>query len=270
MSELMDLKLRISFFRFAVKNRCGIVEIQYPFSYQEQVVQPQVEPLRTKKPELLFQSQDEDDGAFDNEGRNAYDILCEQVTRALQNAKEGKSSSVNFSNQPHNIITEVLNEFAYSDSGKYKKPIYIQVIYTDGSQGEKLPLQCLPRHDSKELAKLLKSPPLRATLLSMRHLELDDKVDISWFRNREVSKTRAFSETDQFCYAETKRQLVETRKDGPFVLHLYQTGLQPAVIGFYRALIEELIQRAKLPPSLAVIPFYHRRKSGYQSGEAWS
>ena len=73
------------------------------------------------------------------------------------------------------------------------------MIYTDGSQGENLPLQCLPKREKEEFEILLKFPPLRAALLSMRHLEMDDKVDISWFRNREVSKARAFSETDQFC-----------------------------------------------------------------------
>ncbi len=270
-SDSVDVKLKIAFFQFAIKNRCGIVEIQNPFSYQEQATKPQGTPVIIEKTELIFQIQDEkDEGAFDNEGRDAYEILHTQVTRALQNAKEGRSCAVNFSNQPHNIITEVLNKFAYSDSGKYKKPIYIQVIYTDGSQGENLPLQCLPRRDDKELAKLMKSLPLRASLLSMRHLEMDDKVDISWFRNREVSKARAFSETDQFCYTETKRQLAETRKDSEFLLHLYQTGLQPAVIGFYRALIEELLHRAKSSPSLMVIPFYFSKKSGYESGESWS
>ena len=268
LSQLSDLKLRIAFFQFAAKYQCGVVEIQNPFNYQKQVTKPPIKLEKIDKPELQIQTQD-DEGAFDNEGRNAYEILRDQINLAIQNAKEGKPCAVNFSNQPHNIITEVLNEFAYSDSGKIKKPIYIQVIYTDGSQAENLPLQCLPNHDDNDLAMLAKAPPLKAALLSMRHLELDDKVDISWFRNREVSKARAFAETDQFCYAETKKQLVGTRKDGIFILHLYQTGLQPAVIGFYRALIEELLYRAKLPPSLEVIPFYYHGKSGYQPGKIW-
>lgn len=270
LSDLADVKLRIAFYQFALKNHCGVIEFQNPFTYQDQVIEPQVSSAKVEKPEIIFQLQDDDEGAFDNEGEDASQILREQITRALQNAKEGKPSAVNFSNQPHNVITEVLNEFIYSDTEKLKKPTYIQVIYTDGSQGEDFPLQCLPQHEIKELDRLSMFPPLRASLLSMRHLEMDDKVDISWFRNREVSKARAFSETDQFCYSETKRQLDETRKIDAFVLHLYQTGLQPAIIGFYRALIEELLHRAKQSPTLMVIPFYFRGKSGYKQGKSWA
>jgi len=270
LSGLDDVKSRIIFYQFALKNHCGVIEFQNPFTYQDQTIETQVSSVRVEKPEIIFQLQDEDEGAFDNEGEDASEILREQITRALQNAKDGKPCAVNFSNQPHNVITKVLNEFAYSDTGKLIKPTYIQVVYTDGSQGENFPLQCLPSRDEKDLAKLMKFPPLRASLLSMRHLEMDDRVDISWFRNREVSKARAFSETDQFCYRETKRQLEETRKDSVLLLHLYQTGLQPAVIGFYRALIEELLYRAKSAPSLVVIPIYFSKKRGYESGEAWS
>lgn len=266
LSQLSDLKLRIAFFQFAAKYHCGIVEIQNPFIYQEQTTKLSIELNKIDSPKLQIQNEDEE--VFENEGRNAYEILSDQVYNAIQNAKEGKPCAVNFSNQPHNIITEVLNEFAYSDSGKLEKPIYIRVIYTDGSQAKDLPLQCLPNHHDDELVKLTKTLPLKAALLSMRHLEMDDKVDISWFRNREVSKARAFAETDQFCYEETKNQLAGTRKDSVFILHLYQTGLQPAVIGFYRALIEELMFREKLPPSLAVTPFYHS-KSGYKQGKVW-
>lgn len=269
LSGLDDVKLRIVFYQFALKNHCGVIEFQNPFTYQDQVIESQIPSVKVEKQEIIFQLQDEDEGAFDNEGEDASQILRDQITRALQNSREGKSCAVNFSNQPHNVITEVLSEFIYSDTGKPKKPTYIQVIYTDGSQAEDFPLQCLPEQGKKEFDRLSKITPLRASLLSMRHLEMDDKVDISWFRNREVSKSRAFSETDQFCYLETKRQLEETRKTEAFVLHLYQTGLQPAIIGFYRALTEELLHRAKRPPNLMVVPFYFRGKSGYKQGKAW-
>jgi len=266
LAQLTDIKLRIAFFQFAQLNKCGIVEIQNPFSYA-QSVNPQVVTVKINKPDFVIETNDEDSD-FDNEGRNVYDILRDQIERAIYSAKERKPYAVNFSNQPHNVITEILNEYAYSASGRLEEPICIQVIYTDGSQAEDLPLRCLPSHDTKVLENLMKLPPLKASLLSMRHLEMDDKVDISWFRNREVSKARAFGETDRFCYAETKKQLFGTRKKERFVLHLYQTGLQPAIIGFYRALIEELSYRAKYSPSLLVIPFYYG-KSGYKQGKLW-
>ena len=161
LSQSTDLKLRLAFFQFAAKYKCGIVEIQNPFSYQGQAAKSHITLNKIDTPVLQIQTQDNDEASFDNEGRDAYEILRGQVDQAIQNAKDGKPCAVNFSNQPHNIITEVLNEFAYSDSGKIKKPIYIQVIYTDGSQAADLPLQCLPNHTDKELANLKKATPLK-------------------------------------------------------------------------------------------------------------
>lgn len=266
--QLVDLQQRIDFFKFAFKNQCGIIEIQNSFNYQKQEIYPSVTLEKVDETGLQIQVQ-ESEGAFDNEGKKAYEILCEQIDLAIQNAKEGKQSAVNFSNYPHNKITDALNKYAYSDSGKVEAPIYIKVIYTDGSQAENFPLRCLPNRKGKDLEILKNVQPLKAALLSMRHLEMDREVDVSWFRNREVSKSRSFAETDQYCYSETLKQLEETRNDGVFILHLYQTGLQPAIIGFYRALIEELLYRAKLAPSLEVILFYYRGKSGYDKGKSW-
>jgi hypothetical protein len=268
LSQLEDLQQRIEFFQFASKYQCGIVEIQNSFNYQKQETQPSITLEKVDGPGLQIQAQDSE-GVFDNEGKKAYEILCEQVDYAIKSSREEKQSTINFSNQPHNIIADVLNKFAYSDSGKIETPIYIKVIYTDGSQAKKFPLRCLPNRKDKDLGILKKVQPLKAALLSMRHLEMDHVVDVSWFRNREVSKSRSFAETDQYCYTETLKQLEETRDNGVFTLHLYQTGLQPAIIGFYRALIEELLYRAKSPSSLEVIPFYYRGKSGYEPGESW-
>ncbi len=267
LSQVADLKTRIEFFRLAAENQCGVVELQNPFTYREQTFQPSVALGEPNKP--AFQIAMVEERSFDNEGGNAYEILYDQVDRAVQSAKEGKRCAVNFSNQPHNVITEVLNAFAYSDSGNLETPIYIQVIYTDGSQARDLPLKCLPTRAADDLARLTNAPSLKVALLSMRHLEMDHRVDLSWFRNREVSKARAFAETDEFCYAETKRQLQGMRDKGAFIIHLYQTGLQPAIVGFYRALVEELVSRAEALSILQVVPFYYRGKSGYEEGKSW-
>lgn len=267
-SQLSDLQQRIEFFKFASNNKCGIVEIQNSFNYQKHETRSSITLEKVDESELQILIQ-ETEGAFDNEGKEAYEILCNQVDCAIKNAIEGKHNAINFSNQPHNIITDVLNKFAYSDSGKIEEPIVIQVIYTDGSQAESLPLRCLPKRNDQDLEKIKNVQPLKAALLSMRHLEMDHEVDVSWFRNREVSKSRSFAETDRFCYMETLKQLEGTRNDDVFILHLYQTGLQPAIIGFYRALIKELLYRAKSAPSLGVIPFYYRGQSIYEKGVSW-
>ena len=107
-------------------------------------------------------------------------------------------------------------------------------------------------------------------MLSIRHLAMDKDVDMAWFRNREVSKARAFGETDQFCYEFTKDLLEQSRFEGNLRLFLYQTGLQPAVIGFYRALTEELYFRSNDSPSLEVVPHFFKGKSGYRLGRPWN
>ncbi len=261
---------RVAFFQLAREHDCGVIELEDPYRFEDAitVTVPQI-AIEEEVPSHYYQDIETDERAFDNEGRNAYEILREQVEAAIRCVREGRPRAVNFSNQPHNIITEVLNEFVYSESGSVEKPTYVQVIYTDGSQGEPFPLRCLPKRDEAEIERLSQVQPLRVALLSMRHLALDHDVDMAWFRNREVSKARAFAETDAFCYAQTRKLLQESRDSEHLRLYLYQTGLQPAVIGFFRALVEELVFRAKSPPSLEVVPYYHRSKGGYQQGHAW-
>jgi hypothetical protein len=45
-------------------------------------------------------------------------------------------------------------------------------------------------------------------------------------------------------------------------LYLYQTGFQPVVVGFYRALIEILQEQIDKEPILEVTPFYFIRARG--------
>jgi hypothetical protein len=264
-----DIQRRITFFGLARQHACGVVELQDPYHFEQDVtvLPPQVAVEKEAPPE--FQAIEMDEGAFDNEGRNAFEILRERVEDALRHARQGRPGPVNFSNQPHNVVTEVLNEFAYSESGRAEVPVSIQVIYTDGSQGKPFPLRCLPRPNPVHLERLAQAQPLRAAMLSMRHLGMDHDVDMAWFRNREVSKARAFSETDEFCYVQTQKQLQESRAQGDLRLFFYQTGLQPAVIGFYRALIEELLYRSTSLPSIEVVPHYYAGKAGYRQGKVW-
>lgn len=269
LADHADVQRRIVFFRFARQFACGVIELQDPYQFEQDVTVSASQIALEEPAPPEFQAMELDEGAFDNEGRNAAEILRERVEDALRHARQGRAGAVNFSNQPHNVITEVLNEFAYSESGRVEEPVSIQVIYTDGSQGKPFPLRCLPRRNPDDLAHLAQAQPLRAAMLSMRHLGMDRDVDMAWFRNREVSKARAFSETDEFCYVQTQKQLQQSRFGGDLRLFFYQTGLQPAVIGFYRALIEELLHRAGSPPSIEVIPHYYRGKAGYRQGQPW-
>ena len=57
-------------------------------------------------------------------------------------------------------------------------------MYADGSEAKPFPLFCLPRATKASKAK--ETNPLKISLMSMRHLELDPEIDFCWFRNREA------------------------------------------------------------------------------------
>ena len=185
--------------------------------------------------------------------------------------RAGHSGQVNLSNQSHHTITEVLHEFVYTDRVGGHEPRYVHVRYSDGSQGEPFPLYCLPRRCRVQLSHLKRIRPLRAALISMRHLEMDHRVDIAWFLNQDVSKAPTLAEVDTYCYLQTRRQLWDALTRGMLQLHLYQTGFQPTVVGFYRALVEVLLQQANRSPALEVTPFYFSHLTGsYWPGRAWN
>ncbi|NMC34717.1 MAG: hypothetical protein GYA36_20020 [Veillonellaceae bacterium] len=276
-----DIKQRISFYETALDLQCGVIEIQDPFSFSDddgvdlsgKILLQEDKEIKAYQMSLVeeYDLYKEEPVEFSIPmRRKAYDILYEQVSNAVAQAKVGENGAVNFSNQPHNIITEVLNAFVYSESGQVENPVYIRVNYTDGSQGKPFPLRCLPKRSNDALKIIQQTTPLKAALLSMRHLSMDRDVDMAWFRNREVSKARAFGETDHFCYEYSKKLFEQSREEGILRLFLYQTGLQPAVIGFYRALTEELLYRANNPPSLEVTPHFYVKQSDYRQGCSWN
>jgi hypothetical protein len=186
--------------------------------------------------------------------------LSASLIKAINNKEPA-----NFSNRSNDIIAEVLHRFVYVLSGQPTSPVSIRVVYADGSEGRPFSIRCLPSNDQPEPAGAEQSPALRAVLMSMRHVDLDRDVDMAWFRNREVSKTRTLAETDEYCYQTTLGLLGGALSKGPLRLHMYHTGFEPAVIGFYRAVVEVLL--ANQPVS--ILPYYYRGKEGFELGSWW-
>ncbi|TDA67629.1 MAG: hypothetical protein D9V45_01840 [Chloroflexi bacterium] len=274
----VSIQARVDFIHWASNAKCGVIETIDPYVWAESRLVPiEKEIVKVPSSKLesinvidLGESEDlDEEDVVDNTGRSAYLILREQVMKAIDHARGGLSAEVNFSNQPHEIITEVLNEFITTGNSLASKPTYIQVVYTDGSRGRPFPLMCIPTREGEDAHYFQGATPFRIALLSMRHLALDHDVDMAWFRNREVSKARAFGETDEFCYKQTIQQLQESRQEGSLLIHMYQTGLQPAVLGFYRAVIEEMLEREGNNNHLMVVPFYFRRSGRYVEGKHW-
>lgn len=265
---------RLAFLDMAVGFDCGVVEVQTAFhksipTQQQALVDYGYMPTAGEETDEFVEVPDfitsgEALESFGSSGRKAHQarILRGQIRKALE---EGEP--VAFGNQaPHDVITEVLKEFVFVPAGEPAQSVELRIIYADGSEAEPFPLFCLPRPTET----LQETEPLRAALMSMRHLEMDPEVDLYWFRNREVSRTRTLAETDQFCYETTREQLEESLALSELNLHLYHTGFEPAVLGFYRGVVRTLLRQreAGARTSLSVTPFYYRGDH-YQTGSVW-
>ncbi len=181
--------------------------------------------------------------------------------------------SVNPSGVHNRVLTEVFQEFVFGERGSQ---IDAPIVYRDGSQAtHPFPLRCLP---FSELPPTFDNE-LHLALLSIRHTEMDPVVDGAWLRNAEVSRPRPAALTDDFVYGTSRKQLTQLTDSGrrTALLHIYQTGLDTAVVGFYRALVMHLLQH---PFSVSVVPmFYSGAPKGkdlltehavFEPGEPWS
>jgi hypothetical protein len=158
------------------------------------------------------------------------------------------------------VLTNSLREYVGRPGSRVDAP----AEYKDGSRARHLfPLRSL---------KFLPSPrgpfdlSVKFALLSIRHTEMDVVVDGAWLRNVQISQQRAAAETDDLVYKISREQLAELTANGKRVMmEMYQTGLQPAVVGFYRALVDHLLAQ---PGSVTVRPMYFQepRKQPAQPG----
>lgn len=185
--------------------------------------------------------------------RRPQAVLWEsQLAAAVRGQKEPLIPS-NISNR---ILTEGLRRYVKGDA-----PALARVVYQDGSEAAPFPLHCLPLEE-----KAPQNNVLRLALISMRHNEMDDVVDGCVLRNRLVSRVRPAAETDHLAYALARQRLQAFAGKG-MTIELFQTGFQPAVIGFYRALVEHLCEA---PGSVAVCPQFHVYGVNFRPGLPWA
>lgn len=191
-------------------------------------------------------------------GQERFDAL---MAVALDGV-DPERAAIRPSDVSNTVLTESLRRAAQAEPGR--APVELAVVYRDGSNGPKFPLRQLKMSDA--------SPPptwrtLRFTLISIRHVEMDVLVNGAWFRNSKISRPRHAGLTDELAFEISIRQLQETCSSGPVVIHMYQTGLQPAVMGFYRAVVMYLMAK---PGTLAVVPHYYEGNAGFAQGSVWS
>ncbi len=265
--EHADIRRRLFFYNIAIQHECGVVELVDAVRETSEAIQPIYVPKKHEELNFRVVASELEDIEISTEQENSLTSrLIDQINEAVSITLSGKDyGKVNLSNQPHSVITAAMWQAIYCEQGT---PIPLNVIYTDGSQSENpLFVRSLSLPQAKPSQIL---PIIRVSLLSMRHPEMDEIVDFAWFRNRDVSKSRSLADTETYCYQETMRQLTALRYSGGATIYLYQTGLQPAIVGFYRALAADLNSHRLESPIIQVIPHYfNRHQNNYQPGKAW-
>jgi len=219
--------------------------------------------------------------AWRTEGDIAGSLAVEQrfrsqidaVLSASAGEKRTRDDTINPSGVNNRIITQTFREFVI---GSPDKRVDAPVSYRDGSRARyAFPLRCLPLADVTPSTKDL---TLHLALLSIRHTEMDPVVDGAWLRNAEVSRPRPAAQTDDFVYETSRAQLNYLTENGrkSLLLYIYQTGLDTAIVGFYRAVVMHLLEH---PYSLSVVPMFFtapRQQSGlvreapFRRGRSWT
>lgn len=147
------------------------------------------------------------------------------------------------------VVTEILREFVQEVDGE--PPVHVDVEYRDGSRSaHRFALRAVKLRSNLPAASL----ELKFALLSIRHTEMDAVVHGAWLRNAEVSRPRPAAQTDDLVYEISRKQLNELSQGESHVrLYMYQTGLETAVVGFYKALTDHLVGH---PRSVSVQPMF--------------
>jgi len=166
---------------------------------------------------------------------------------------------VNMNNQKHTVFTTVFQEFLIK---KGPPGGTVRVVYGDGSEARPFPLRCLQPTRPREEAVM------PVSLMSMRHLQLDGQVVFNWLRNREIDQSSTLAVADSYCYLQSIERLQSLRsRVGAKRLHIlmYHTGFEPAVVGFYRAVVESLLDGSDW---LCVTPHFFA-DDGFRTGQPW-
>lgn len=159
-----------------------------------------------------------------------------------------QTAAIRPSGVSNRVLTDVLRQYV----GAHGEPVKVPVLYKDGSRARPFPLRVLALAEHQPVGHR----EYRFAMISIRHTEMDMEVDGAWLRNTTISRPRPAAETDEIAYVRTADQLLTLCASEPIVIYLYQTGLDSALIGVYRAITEFLLEH---PGMLTVVPMYFRK-----------
>jgi hypothetical protein len=232
------------------------VRLVWPFAPGTTIAPPSRRP---QPPAAMFRSEIE----RPSPRKAVEERFASQLRLAVGEVKEaGSVEAINLGEIPNRVLSETLRQFFARVAGS--APVDAPVIYRDGSVARPLRLRSI------EIADRVPEDgrqSLAVTLLSIRHMEMDVEVEGAWLRNREISLRRPAGQTDELVYLQSQQQFAALAVDEPVELHLYQTGLPPANVGFYRALVDHHLHGRGC--NIAVIPWYFEGDGRYSPGTPW-
>jgi hypothetical protein len=263
-----DIKSKTAFYKRALENSWSVIELQ-EVSFDGLSENETIEETVLKKDFLSLAVSD--DIVLTNE--SASSGLKKQIRLVINSQSTSSPMSVNFSDQSHIAIANVLNEFVYMKGTKMSLP----VTYGDGSKARPFPIYCLQNREAAIPHSLLNNEkPVPIAMMSSRHDNegLGKKTKMAWFLNIEMSSGKPAGEIDELAYQQSKELLSKMRKEGFFRFEFYQTGFQPVIVGFYRAVVEDLMTVQYSQPRYQIVPIFSfkERDTGEEkntSGRSW-
>jgi hypothetical protein len=185
----------------------------------------------------------------------------EFLLRTALDSPNGERGAIRPSDISNTVLTEGLR--AHVTGKRDRRRVDLRVVYRDGSEGPRFPMHAL----DMTAARPEGWRELRFTLMSVRHVDMDIVVDGAWLRNSKVSRPRPAGLTDEMVFTTSRKQLQSLDRSVPTLLFMYQTGLEPAIVGFYRAVVHHLLE---FPRSIAVVPCYYQGDRSFAEGTPWS
>jgi hypothetical protein len=172
------------------------------------------------------------------ERKAALDVSRDQGSKLLRriDAARRGNAQVALGNSRHVDLTKALHRYLHATDAE--ESFRIHFVYKDGSMGGAIHLRQLPIREEPSGAV-----DLCVALESCRHFDLDTEVDCYLLRNAEVARREdaTFAVQEKISYERIRASLEDLCGKESLHLRLFHTGLEPAVVGFYRALIDLLL-----------------------------
>ncbi|MCA9191119.1 MAG: hypothetical protein KDB03_05145 [Planctomycetales bacterium] len=161
----------------------------------------------------------------------------ELIKIVRETAKDRFRNSIAVGTFRHTAIAKVMHQIAYEGIGD--KPEY-SFLMRDGSVSANFPNGKLY---SEPLTMPRTVPKLSLGLISFRHPEMDYLVDQYVITNFSIPKNASMADTEAYAFEATMNLLTDPLLKRGAVIRVYHTGLEPVVIGLYRAVATHLLNR---------------------------